>query len=262
MKTQSQTENLGSESAPTIKTPKLPFEEIRQCAQDFYAARGSAEGTAFNDWLQRKKNPEMTTTNTDLTIDICSEDGSRTHFYQSDEASISKILRLVITPRLFTQPLLTLASERSVSTVPCRTIDLILVRIPTTPPLLLPSGWLDIVEVGAVAFHDEAVFNIVGNADEERLLTEAEETAFYLEIHTIGDWMIVLRLRTAIQATIQDQQQLLARFFDLPFIPFRLATGGIGFINPTKISRVTVYPAFEGVSETALPAELLRCIRS
>ncbi len=74
--------------------------------------------------------------------------------------------------------------------------------------------------------------------------------------------MISLRLRTAIQATIQDQRQLMAHFFELPVIPFRLETGGVGFINPTNISRVTVYPAFEGVAETSLPADLLRCIRS
>jgi len=203
----------------------------------------------------------MTTTNIDLTIEICSEDGSHTQFYQSDEDSISKILRLLITPRLFTQPFLTLASERSVSTVPCRTIDLILVRTPANPPLLLPPGWLESVEVGAEAFHGEAVLNIVENADGEDLPAEAEGATSYVEIHTVGNWMIVLRLRTAIQATIQDQRQVLAHFFDLPVIPFRLETGGVGFINPIKISSVTVYPPFKGVAETGLPADLLRSIR-
>lgn len=55
----------------------------------------------------------MTTANIDLTIEIRSEDGSRTQFYQSDEDSIGKILRLLIMPRLFTQPVLTLVSKRS-----------------------------------------------------------------------------------------------------------------------------------------------------
>ena len=120
---------------------------------------------------------------------------------------------------------------------------------------------LDIVEVSAEAFHAEAVLNIVKNADGEGLLREAEGATAYLETHTIGDWMIILRLRTAIQETIQDQRQFLANFFDLPVIPFRLEAGGAGFINPAKITRVTVYPAFKGVPETGLPADLLRCIR-
>ena len=203
----------------------------------------------------------MTTTNIDLTIEICSEDGSHTCFYQSDEDSIGKILRLLITPRLFTQPWLTLASKQSVSTVPCRTIDLILARFPETPPLPLPHGWLDVVEVGAEAFYNEAVLNIANDADDEGLLTEAEGITSYVEIHTTGDWMIALKLRTAIQETIQDQRQLLASFLDLPVIPFRLETGGVGFINTAKISRVTFYPAFKGAVETGLPADLLRCVR-
>jgi hypothetical protein len=204
----------------------------------------------------------MTTTNIDMTIEIRSEDGSHTQFYQSDEDLIGKILNQLFTPRLFTQPWLTLASERSVSTIPCRTIDLILVRTPAIPPLLLPPGWLDSVEVGPEAFYSEAVLNSANYPNDEYLPAEAEGATSYVEIHTTGDWLIALKLRTAIQETIQDQRQLLAYFFDLPVIPFRLTTGGAGFINPAKISRVTVYPPFKGTAETGLPADLLRCIRS
>jgi hypothetical protein len=204
----------------------------------------------------------MTTTNVDLTIEIRSEDGSHTQFYQSDEDRIGKILSLLITPRLFTQPLLTLASERSVSTVPTRTIDLILVRTPATPPLLLPPGWLDVVEVGAEAFHIQMALNMADNADADGLPRAVDGATSFVEIHTIGDWMIVLKLRSAIQTTVPDQRQRFAHFFDVPVIPFRLETGGIGFLNPANISRVTVYPPFEGVGETGLPVDLLRCIRS
>ncbi len=204
----------------------------------------------------------MTTTNIDLTIEICSEDGSHTQFYQSDESCITTIIPLLMTPRLFTQPFLTLASERSVSTIQCQTIDLILVRTPTIPPLLLPTGWLDSVEVGSDEFHVEGVLNMAGNADEDGLPMKREETTSYVEIHTTGGWMTGLRLRTAIQAAIRDQRPLSADFFELPVIPFRLETGGAGFINPAKISRVTMYPSFKGLAETGLPADLLRCIRS
>jgi hypothetical protein len=202
----------------------------------------------------------MATTDIDLTIEICSEDGSHTQFYQNDEDSISKVLSLLITPRLFTQPLLTLASERSVSTVPCRTIDLILARTPKIQPLLLPPGWLDIVQVGTEAFHNEAILNIADDADGESLPVAVGITS-HLEIHTVGDWMINLKLQTVIQEKIQDQHQLLIYFFDLPVIPFRLETGGVGFINPAKISRLTMYPAINGVAKTGLPADLLRCVR-
>ena len=137
---------------------------------------------------------------------------------------------------------------------------MILARTPKTPPLLLPPGLLDIVEVGTGAFHHDAILNIADDADEESLPVAAEITS-HLEIHTVGDWMINLRLQTVIQETIQDQHQLLTHFFDLPVIPFRSEAGGVGFINPAKISRVTMYPAINGVANTGLPADLLRCVR-
>ena len=45
-----------------------------------------------------KPNQLMTTTNLALTLVICSEDGSRTEFYQNDEASAAKTLRQLLAP--------------------------------------------------------------------------------------------------------------------------------------------------------------------
>jgi len=196
----------------------------------------------------------MKSMNSDLTLDICAEDGSRTRFYQNDEGSVCKTLRQLLAPRLFSQPLLTLASEHSVTAIPSRTIDLILAHTESPPPLPLPPNWLDIVEVNGEAFLED------GDTQES---PEAKDKATLLaEIHTLGDWMIRLRLESGDQTTIQEQRQLWAHFFDLPGIPFRLEDGGIGVINPQKISRVTVCPPFKGVPEAALPADLLQCIRS
>jgi len=225
----------------------------------------------LNDWLKaeqelkqefaeqtdniNKQETIMTTANLDLTLDICAEDGSRTRFYQSDEASVRTTLRQLTSSRLFNQPLLTLASEHSVTAIPSRAIDLILAHTESPPPLLsLPPDWLDIVEVNGSAFLEEA--------GTEELPEAKDKAASLVEIHTVGDWMIRLKLETANRATIHEQRQLLAHFSDLLVIPFRLKAGGIGFINPPKISRVTVCPPFKGVFETALPADLLQCIRS
>ena len=196
----------------------------------------------------------MKTANFDLTLDICAEDGSRTRFYQNDEASVGKTLRQLISPRLFSQPLLTLASKHSVSAIPSRTIDMILAHTESPPPLPLPPDWLDIVEVSVEAFLEEAYT--------EELPEAKDKTTLLAEINTLGDWMIRLKLETTNRATIQERRQFLAHFFDLPGIPFRLEAGGIGFINPAKISRVTVSPPFKGILEAALPADLLQCVRS
>jgi len=195
----------------------------------------------------------MTTTNLDLTLDICTEDGSRTRFHQKDTDCINKTLRQLVTPRLFQPPLLTMASEHSISAIPTRTIDMILAH--TTSPLLLPlpSGWVDVVEV-----NDEALVNL---ADLEALAAAENKHVMLVEIHTLGDWMIRLKLETMVPETVQEKRHLWNHLLDLPAIPFRLMGGGIGAINPANIVRATVCPPIDGVAETALSADLLQSIR-
>lgn len=221
---------------------------------------------AITELMKENGHPQIIqedrkTTNFDLDIEVFSEDGSQLQFSQSDPRSIDQIVNLLDTPLLFTQPFLTLASERSVSTIPFRTIDLILVRTPTSPPLSPPPGWLDIAEVSAEAFYSEVVVNRTNESDRKDLARETQAAIFHAVIHTTGNRMIVLRLRTAVTAATEDQRQRFAHFFDLPILPFRLETGGVGFINPAKISHVTLYPAVKGITKPVLPAILRRCTR-
>jgi hypothetical protein len=195
----------------------------------------------------------MKTTNSDLTLDICTEDGSRARFYQNDEQMAVKTLRQLVTPRLFNPPLLTLASEHSISAIPTRTIDMILAHTASPPPLPLPSGWVDVVEV-----NDEALVNL---ADLEALAAAENKHVMLAEIHTLGDWMIRLKLETIIPETVQEKRHLWNHLLDLPAIPFRLKEGGIGAINPANIVRATLCPPIDGIADAALSADLLLSIR-
>jgi hypothetical protein len=196
----------------------------------------------------------MKTTNLDLTLDICTEDGSRTRFHQPDEHIAEKTLRQLVSPRLFSPPLLTLASEHSTSAIPTRNIDMILAHTASPPTLPLPSGWVDAVEV-----NDETLLNL---AELEESATAENKHFMLVEIHTVGDWTIRLKLETFIPATIHEKRQRWNHLLDLPAIPFRLKTGGIGAINPANIVRATVCPPLEGITETALAANLMQSIRS
>ena len=198
-------------------------------------------------------NNIMTTIDNDLTLDICTEDGSRTRFCQNDGQVAAKTLRQLVSPRLFTPPLLTFASEHSISAIPTRTIDMILARAASPPPLPLPSGWVDAVEA-----NDEALCNL---ADLEASAAAENRHVMLAEIHTLGDWMIRLKLETIYPETIQENRQLWNHLMDLPAIPFRLKAGGIGAINPANIVRATVCPPIDEVAETALSADLLQSIR-
>jgi len=195
----------------------------------------------------------MNITPLDLTLDICTEDGSRTRFHQNDPQIAETTLRQLVTPRLFQPSLLTLASEHSVSAIPTRTIDMILAHTASPPPLPLPSGWVDAVEV-----NDEALLHL---ADLEALAAAENNHVMLVEIHTVGDWMIRLKLETIIPETIHEKRQLWNHLLDMPALPFRLKAGGIGAINPSNIVRATVCPPLDGIAETALSADLLQSIR-
>jgi hypothetical protein len=195
----------------------------------------------------------MKTTNIDLTLDICTEDGARMRFHQNDPQIAETTLRQLVTPRIFNPPLLTFASEHSISAIPTRTIDMILAHTASPPPLPLPSGWLDVVEV-----NDDALIHL---ADLEALAAAENKHVMLVEIHTLGDWMIRLKLETIVPATIQEKRHLWNHLLDMPAIPFRLKADGIGAINPANIVRATVCPPIDGVAETALSADLLQSIR-
>jgi hypothetical protein len=196
----------------------------------------------------------MKTTHSNLILDIHTEDGSRTQFCQPDAHIAEGTLRQLVSPRLFNPPLLTLASEHSVSALPTRTIDMIRAHTASPPVLPLPSGWLDAVEV-----NDDALIHL---AYLEAAAVAENKNVMLVEIHTVGDWMIRLKLETMIPETFQEQRHLWNHLLDLPAIPFRLMTDGIGAINPANIVRATVCPPIDGVAETALSADLVQCIRS
>jgi len=193
----------------------------------------------------------------DLTIEVRSEDGSNTEFYQNDPQLVARALRLLVTSRLFTQPFLVLASEHGVSTIPSRTIDLILAHTAAPVSLALPAGLLDIAEVGEAGLDEEpdaTAMELAGERPPPNLIA-----ATHMEIHTLGGWTVALHVQAVAQATVHDERLLLVHFFDLPVVPFRLEGGGVGFINPAKISRVTAHPAVNAAPDSALPADLSRC---
>lgn len=130
---------------------------------------------------------------------------------------------------------------------------MILAHTASPPPLPLPSGWMDAVEV-----NDDALVNL---AELEALAAAENKHVMLVEIHTLGDWMIRLKLETIVPATVHEKRQLWNHLLDMPAIPFRLKGGGIGAINPANIVRATVCPPLDGIAETALSVDLQQSIR-
>jgi hypothetical protein len=162
-------------------------------------------------------------------------DGTVAEFYQSDAERVTKALRFLATPRLFAEPQLTLA----VTAIATRTIDMILARtkapVPEVLPMKSPAGPIDICEVE----------HLVSGGDDSLVITEcrreraepANLRSFRVEVSTVGGWSKVLQVRAQVRGTVLDRRQTFAHIFQVPVIPFKLCTGRIGFINPSKAAR-------------------------
>ena len=206
---------------------------------------------------------DMTTSPTDLTIELRSANGSSTEFYQADEERVRETLRLLAAPQLFAQRHLLLASQHCASMIPCKGIDMLLVRTfartPLKFPLNLPVGLFDIVE------QPEAWPDNKSAAIEEQNKQgcgQPRRRSSLVEIHTLGGWTVTLKAVAMIRGNVQDERQLFSHLPDVPTIPFRLEEGGFGLINIANITRARAWPKPEGLPGIALPLELRRWIPS
>jgi hypothetical protein len=202
---------------------------------------------------------DMTTNPIDLTLELRSANGSSAEFYQADEEGVREALRLLAAPRLFAEHHLLLTSQHCASMIPCKGIDMILVRTfartPLKFPLNLPVGRFDIVEQPEVWPDNES--SAVEDQNEQEH-GHPRRRSLQVEIHTLGGWAVTLKAVAMIRGNVQDERQLFAHLPDVPTIPFRLEEGGFGLINTANIMRASAWPKPEALPGIALPLELRR----
>jgi len=189
----------------------------------------------------------------DLSLELRSANGSTTEYYQADEELVRETLSLLAAPRLFAQRHLLLASQHCASMIPCKGIDMILVRTfaRTTLkfPLDLPMGLFDIVE------QPEAwPYNKSGAINDQK----GQRRNALVEIHTLGGWTVTLKAMAMIRGNVQDERQFFSNLPDVPTIPFRLEQGGFGLINTANIIRASAWPKPEALPGIAMPLALRR----
>ncbi len=200
---------------------------------------------------------DLTSNPTDLDIELRAANGSVTEFYQADQEKAREALRLLVSPQLFAQRHLVLASQHCGSMIPCAGIDMILVRtLARTPlkfPLNLPVGLFDVVEQpGGWPEHQSAALK--DHSKPER--GQSYRRSARIEIHTLGGWTVTLKAVAMIRGNAQDERQLFSHLPDVPTVPFRLMQGGFGLINTANIIRASAWPKPEALPGIALPLEL------
>jgi hypothetical protein len=188
----------------------------------------------------------------DLTLELRSANGSSTKYYQADEECVRETLRLLAEPRLFAQRHLLLAAQHGASMIPCKWIDMILVRTfartPLNFPLHLPVGQFDLVEQPEARPDSNSV------ATEDQSGQQQRRNARVV-IHTLGGWTVTLKALAMIRGSVQDERQFFGHLPDVPTIPFRLEKGGFGLINTANIMRASAWPKPEELPGIALPLE-------
>jgi hypothetical protein len=196
----------------------------------------------------------------DLTLEVRSADGTAAEFYQPDAARVGKALRFLSTPRLFAEPQLTFASEHWVTAIATRTIDVILARtnapVPAVLPLKSPAGPIDISEVAKCVSEDDE--SVVLDKRDRKNSEAMNSRSFRVEVYTFGGWSNILGGARGDSRQVYDRRQTFSHIFQVPVIPFKLCTGGIGFINPGNLTRATACPAPDSLPDTALPMQFLR----
>jgi hypothetical protein len=202
---------------------------------------------------------DMNTITTDLTIELRFANGLSAEFYQADEERVREALRLLAAPRLFAQPHLLLASQHCANMIPCKGIDMILVRTsartPLKFPLKLPLGLYDIVEQSETRPDSESLA-IEDQKAQER--GQPRRRNARVEIHTLGGWAVTLKAVAMIRGNVQDERQFFSHLPEAPTIPFRLEDGGFGLVNTANIMRASASPKPEALPGVALPLALRR----
>src|SRR5208283_1163927 len=122
-------------------------------------------------------------------------------------------------------------------------------------PLNLPVGVFDIVEQPeAWPDHKSAAIEDQNEQEHGRPGRRSSE----VEIHTLGNWTVTLKVVAMIRGSVQDERQLFSHLPDMPTIPFRLKEGGFGLINTANIMRASAWPKPEALPGIALPLALRR----
>ncbi len=202
---------------------------------------------------------ELTTNSVDLTVELRFANGATAEFHQTNSQRIRETLRLLAEPQLFAQHHLSLVSLHEASMIPCKGIDMILVRTfaraPLKFPLDLPVGRFDLVEQPE-AWADQTP---VAREDADgQPGGQPRRRDLRVEIHTLGGWAVTLKAVAMIRGHLQDERHLFSRLPEVPTIPFRLEGGGFGLINTTNILQARGRPKPEALPGKALPLEFRR----
>jgi hypothetical protein len=171
-----------------------------------------------------------------LAITVVTTANRHRRFFQTDPERCAEMLdTLRRAGNLFSGAPLVIATDSGTEIYSPRTITRVEFETADDLTTYHPASW----ELRFCALSPEE-FAIFGAADGQRIATPVE--FFFEGGDTFSAWFEAAR-----DATQAERAMRIAHLFNEPVIPYRLATAGIGLVNPAAMTRLSMGAAIAGL---------------
>ena len=184
-----------------------------------------------------------------IKIEIFTDNGHCHQFEQRDESRMDQICQQIESTRIFNQKVLIFASEYSVTNIQGSAIEMVRCNFPNESISGLMRGDDDIHLISEDDFRKTYASLSPEAKIEGRNVEPGARFTSYLEVTLFSGKRLFMRL-SALKKPSSEGRVFFTHLFERPAMVFQLDNGGVGLINPHKVSAIKVYP---GPGKDVLP---------
>ena len=178
-----------------------------------------------------------------LEIHVHLEDGRVAKFVQSDPVLARKTLTLIHPGKLFSQRLITIHGDHSLTAYPCASI----VRIDFVTDMALDwpfhHGAIAIDQILPTEFEERCLAAITARRKSSGPPTPGEPITLYAQQELVNGERLFLEVHTTLQVrTSVDQNVFINNLFSSGGLHARRREGGMIIVNPAKLVSMALHP--------------------
>ena len=192
-----------------------------------------------------------------LEIRIHTQFGAVQTFFQDNPAVTAKLLKTLHPARMFSDDLLTIAGEYSLTVFDASKISRVDFLTEEIVPWKYPSDISDVIELSEEQFRERSHLNDPARLERRRSPKQAgESAAVFADVEMTGGMRIFLSARIKVGLPTERPQRLRA-LFSAPAVHFRNPAGGTSVLNLKNLVRFTLNPGPDVTPSDAWPAHHL-----
>jgi hypothetical protein len=192
-----------------------------------------------------------------MEIRIHTQRGSVETFVQDDPVLVARVLKGILSPRVFAANIITIAGDYSLTTFAAAKVNRVDLIAEDRPLWKHPTDILDVVELSEDEFRERSHLNDPARLERRRSpkRTGAFAAAF-VEVEMTGGNRIFLaaEIKVVVEA---ERLQRLRTLFSATAVHFRMSEGGTAILNLKNLVRFTIYPGPDLTPIDAWPAHHL-----